>query len=135
MKKPKNIPTLKKELLILISRYVKLKYADETGRTKCFTCGTPIKINTSFCQAGHCFSKSGYPALQFNLDNIRCQCDSCNITLNGNEAEFKKRLMLDIGQEKYAWLESHKNDTVKLDREKMSEQIATYKLLIDDMSN
>jgi len=123
----KTIPSLKKELLTLISRYVKLYYSKGETKVKCFTCDSVIGVKTSFCQCGHCFSKSAYPAIQFNLDNQRIQCDRCNITLNGNEAVFKERLKEDIGEERFNWLESHKHDTIKLDRSEMESCIDDFK--------
>lgn len=116
MKKQKSIPALKKDLLALISRYVKLFYSKGNRYVNCFTCDKAVQVNTNFCQCGHCFSKSGYPALQFRLDNQRIQCEVCNVALNGKEDEFKKRLKADIGEARFEWLELHKNDTVKLDR-------------------
>jgi len=41
--------------------------------------------------------------------------------------------MLDIGQEKFAWLEAHKNDTVKLDRWELEKGIEYFKTMIKEL--
>lgn len=125
--KKKSIPSLKEELLILQSQWVKLYYSSGSGFANCFTCDTSMNIKSDFCQTGHCFSKSGYPALQFVIFQQMPQCKHCNDGLNGNEEVFKQRLKIFIGEEKFSYLEAHKNDTVKLDRSILESLINDFK--------
>jgi len=131
--KNKSIPELKKELLVLQSRWVKLFYSNGSGFTNCFTCGVPMNIDSEFCQTGHCFSKSGYPALQFNLDNLRVQCKNCNENLNGNEKVFKERLKDELGEIRFKKMERIKNDTIKLSRSELAYSIDKTKQKINQL--
>ena len=80
----------KKELWRTFSLYVKIR-----DKYKCFTCGRKVKgINA---QGGH-FIPAGACGLElyFHEDNVNCQCSYCNLTLQGNQYEYGKRL----GEEK-----------------------------------
>jgi ribosomal protein L37E len=74
---------------IIMSRYIRLKYADKDGLVKCYTCD--VKKHWSLMQAGH-YVKRANLYLRWDERNLRPQESYCNEYLHGNMAEFTKRL-------------------------------------------
>lgn len=128
--KPKSISKLKAKLWEVFALYIKLKYSDGNGWCRCYTSGVPLKIGTSNCQAGHYYSKKGYPALYFNENNVRPQSYHDNINLSGNTQVFRENLIKEIGEEGVAELDKHRNDTIKWSRTDLEEKIEYYSELI-----
>ncbi|SDE24734.1 Bacteriophage Lambda NinG protein [Riemerella columbipharyngis] len=48
----------------------------------CISCGKYKPKHQ--CNAGHYFSRSTYPSVRFDLDNIHGQCIQCNLHQHGN---------------------------------------------------
>jgi len=96
MKKAITLPKLKQKALELYSQVVKLR-AYRDGKMFCYTCDSPLTLNTSNCQLGHYLSRGAYPGLTFHVDNSRLQCYRCNCHLHGNLIEFRERLINEIG--------------------------------------
>ena len=125
MKKPVSLPKLKKKALDLFSELVKLKAASE-GKLYCYTCDSPLKLNTSNCQLGHFLSRGAYPGLTFHPDNSRLQCYRCNCHLHGATIEFRTRLICEIGKDEVERLEAQRFDSVKWSRSDFEEMIDKY---------
>lgn len=126
--KPKSISKLKAKLWDQFALFIKIKHS-ANGYCRCYTCGKPLKIGTSDCQAGHYYSQGGFPALRFNEDNVRPQCYRCNVHLNGNTQIFGENLRKEIGESRFAFLNAHRHDTVKLSSSELIEKIEHYKEL------
>ncbi len=130
MKKPVSIPKLKTKALNLYSELVKLR-AFKEDKLFCYTCGSPLQLNTSNAQLGHYLSRGAYPGLTFHPDNSRCQCYRCNCHLHGNTIEFRERLINEIGIERVEALESSRHVQVKWGRTDFHDLIDKYKAEID----
>lgn len=61
----------------------------------CISCGKFTSL-----QAGHFYSAGSFSLLRFNEDNVNGQCLRCNYFLSGNLIEYRKNLLLKIGQER-----------------------------------
>ncbi len=68
----------------------------------CISCGrkTGAKMN-----AGHYLSVGDYPHLRFCELNVHLQCEHCNRYKGGNTENYRKALILKIGESAVAWLE------------------------------
>jgi len=74
---------------------LKSEYVRRTARGICFTCDA--KNDWKLCQAGH----FRHGVLDFDDDNIKCQCVRCNKWLSGNLAEYATRLLWTLGKKKF----------------------------------
>jgi len=119
-----TLSKIKKKYWEKLSRKVKEIHSNGEGNCICFTCGSPLKIGTSNCQAGHCYPQGAYPALRWNLDNIRPQCFNCNVIHHGRIHEFKEKLIEEIGEERVNWLHEHRHDQLKLSVKDYEQMIA-----------
>lgn len=79
------------------NRYIRLR----DGKL-CISCG----ITTGQFHAGHYRPKSHYPEFRYDEDNIHAQCAQCNEKKSGNLIEYRKGLVLKIGQDRVDRLES-----------------------------
>ena len=115
MRKPVSVPKLKAKALNLFSQAVKLR-AFRDGKMFCYTCNSPLILNTTNCQLGHYLSRGAYPGLTFHPDNSRLQCYRCNVHLHGNIIEFRERLIKEIGLTEVEILEFSRHIQVKWSR-------------------
>lgn len=83
--KAKTISQLKKKAWALFSQYIRLKYADKTGKCKCVTCGKVDDYKKM--HAGHAIAGRGGVVL-FNEKIVRPQCVGCNIYAGGRYDRF-----------------------------------------------
>lgn len=110
------IGKLKKMLWEACKVVVRAKYGHPDGTFTCYTCDKTL-LKPQDAQTGHFIASSvGGISLRYNLDNLRIQCYTCNIHLGGNGAEFYRRLVLEVGQEKVDSLFEIKKQIVKADR-------------------
>ncbi len=129
MKKAKSIKNLKNELWQLC-RAIALKiYAH-----KCYTCGVNLTVGTPNMQLGHLIPSSTCGAfLRHDLRNLRWQCYRCNINGGGEGAEYHRRMLQEIGQEKTEQLFKDKQIIVKADHLFYMNKIKEYKTLLEKM--
>jgi|TARA_R100000479_G_scaffold85656_1_gene41744 hypothetical protein len=122
--KNKSIPKLKKELDKWFSLYIRLRHADENGRTECWTCG---KIDHyKKLQAGHFQSRRHLPT-RWNEINVQVQCVRCNMFNQGEQYAFGKLLDIRIGEGISDELVLMSKSTVKYMRHEYVEKIDYYK--------
>lgn len=88
----------------------------------CISCG----VTHAVWHAGHYKTTKAFPELRFNEDNVHKQCEKCNIELGGNIIQYRKNLILRIGQERVEALESYQ-PPIKLTVIELKELIALYK--------
>lgn len=95
-----------REAQAAVNEYVRLRDA----HLPCISCDSTPNDNDlmtgSRWDAGHYRSVGACPELRFEPLNIHRQCVKCNRNLSGNAVEYRIRLVLRIGAEKVAWLES-----------------------------
>jgi hypothetical protein len=90
----------------IISKYVRLLGCLKTTGTlthgHCYTCGRK-NIPFSELEAGHCIAKYGNAVVEFEEDNLRPQCNTCNDVRRGGgmKATFKANLIKEIGQQRW----------------------------------
>jgi hypothetical protein len=73
----------------IFSQFIRLKYADDKGRVKCFTCNT--ERHWTLMQNGH-YIKRGHLGLRWDERNCRPQDSECNEIKGGNIPIFTERL-------------------------------------------
>lgn len=113
----------------IFSQYIRLKYADEYGIVKCYTCDT--KKHWSMMQNGH-FIKRGHLRLRHDERHCRPQDAHCNEHLGGNLVVFRQRL-----NEEYNGLPDILEEEMRLvhkpSREELKQIIAQYTPLVKQM--
>lgn len=97
-KKLKSLKYLKKKAWGLVREYVLKR-----DKNICFTCGKAGNQAGHFVHVNH---------LDYNLENIHCQCIYCNMYLHGNLGEYALRL----GEQKATELLAQKHNTVRFTR-------------------
>jgi len=120
MKKSTN---LKDKLDKVFSLYIRLRDSDENGFCTCYTCGKVAHYKEM--QNGHFWSRT-HLSTRFNEDNCKIQCVGCNIFKKGNYIEYTKRLLKELGEEKFNELEQLKNSTVKISKAEYEQMIEHY---------
>ena len=120
MKKSTN---LKDKLDKVFSLYIRLRDADENGFCTCYTCGKVAHYKEM--QNGHFWSRT-HLSTRFNENNCKVQCVGCNIFKKGNYIEYTKRLLKELGEEKFNELEQLKNSTVKISKSEYEQMIEHY---------
>ena len=120
MKKSTN---LKEKLDKVFSLYIRLRDSDENGFCTCYTCGKVAHYKEM--QNGHFWSRT-HLSTRFNEDNCKVQCVGCNIFKKGNYIVYTKRLLKELGEEKFDELERLKNSTVKISKAEYEQMIEHY---------
>lgn len=120
MKKSTN---LKDKLDKVFSLYIRLRDSDENGFCTCYTCGKVAHYKEM--QNGHFWSRT-HLSTRFNEYNCKVQCVGCNIFKKGNYIEYTKRLLKELGEEKFNELEQLKNSTVKISKAEYEQMIEHY---------
>lgn len=126
----KKVKILKKDLWKLVALYTKLNYSTDGVHVPCYTCGINLRIGHSSCHAGHYLVKSAFPAHYFNEDNIRTQCENCNMFLKGNIKVFHRKLIAEIGVNRVQEMYAKRHNLEKKHRGWYVDQINEYKAKI-----
>lgn len=105
--KPKGcgIKTLTKKLDDIFSIFIRMAFSDSDGVAECYTCRTRHKWQN--LENGHFIGRQ-YTMLRWNRKNVRPQCHVCNGFNEGNKAEYRRRLVEDVGEQEVLWLEANK---------------------------
>ena len=88
-KEGKQMTYLKTEIDRKFSIYIRCLYRKPNGLITCYTCDKEMTLQEAQC--GHYNSRKD-ACTRWLIDNVRCQCDYCNVTLGGNLEVFKERL-------------------------------------------
>lgn len=91
----------------LVNRYVVLRDRFDG----CISCYMPSHYDGAW-HASHFKSVGSNSAMRFNLWNIHKGCAQCNLFKSGNIAEYEKRLVLKIGQERVDWIKCQNRSRV-----------------------
>ena len=89
-----------RETQAVFNRYIRLR--DEAAGLPCISCGRHHKGQY---HAGHYRTTAACPELRFDEFNCHRQCMPCNTHLSGNILEYRRALILKVGQEEVDWIE------------------------------
>lgn len=118
-----SISKLQRALWQHCKRIIRERY----GNT-CYSCGTTNLCGSNW-HTGHLWAKASLGAfLKYDLRILRPQCYRCNINLGGAGADFYKKLIKEIGQEKIAELEADRSRSVKA-YDHYQKLLSDYKLI------
>lgn len=111
----------------LVSKYVRLAYADDAGYVQCFTCSN--KRYWKQMQNGH-FHSRRHMALRFDTRNCFPQCNECNVDKCGNLEEFRKQLTIRFGPEFVEWLDLEKNKFKQWTIDELNQEIVKLRKIL-----
>lgn len=124
--KKKKLPTpkkLKEKADKLMSEYIRRKYANKDGFTRCYTCDSPHPWKE--IQNGHFVSRT-HLSTRWDEDNCRPQCMACNVWRRGNYDVYSLRLIEEKGVGILEELNRRKNEIKQMKR-------VDYNELIEDL--
>lgn len=98
----KSIAYLEDKLQELVNAKVRVRDS-ANGFFICISC-QKLKPKKQM-NAGHYYPKEFYKSVRFNLDNINGQCIYCNKYLSANLIEYRKNLLLKIGEKRMQQLD------------------------------
>jgi len=115
---------------VAFQTYSKLKF----GQNECISCGTKT---ADAWHGGHLFKCELFSGLIFVEDNCWLQCRKCNIDLDGNHENYKTRLEIKIGTDRFNNLLSIKDQSRfwKPSRFELIEIANKYKLKIKEINS
>ena len=96
----------------------------------CISCDKPI---TGRVNASHFWNANNHYNVRFNEDNVHSSCITCNQFLSGNLLEYRTRLILKIGEQRFNILETESKETRKFTIDELKEIIAIYKKKIKEI--
>jgi hypothetical protein len=112
------------------SDYIRQRYA-VNGLVECFTCG---KIGEwKYMDCGH-YIKRQFQGLRYNEMNCQVQCKHCNYFLQGNDVQFRSRLIDYYGLPKVLALEASKKHVTKMSQWKLDLIAETYKQKLKELA-
>ncbi len=108
-----TISKLKTKLDKLFSEYVRRRYADHAGQSKCVTCGKVDHWKN--LQAGHFMSRRHH-SLRWDEVNVQVQCVACNCFRAGEQYKFSVYLDNQHGPGTAEELQIKSHEITKLSR-------------------
>jgi len=96
----------------------------------CISCG---RSHDGQYHAGHYISSGRGSALRFDERNIFKQCAPCNSHLSGNLVEYRKSLLVRLGQDVVEWLEQN-HDIKKWTIEELKAIESEYKRKLKELN-
>lgn len=111
------------DLDAVVSRYIRLKYANEAGLVSCYTCGT-VKHFTKM-QCAHYIGRAAM-ATRFLESNLRCCCPYCNENLNGNLEVYRENLNKELDG-LADWLQEQAREITKPTKYDLRELLISYR--------
>ena len=113
-KSTKTISSMKRKVWDVFSRYIRTRDClRTTGCTSwglCFTCDK--RFHFKLLQAGH-FVAGRHNANLFSERGVQAQCYNCNVNLNGNTLEYRRRIIKLYGEGEDEVLEDEAHQTIK----------------------
>lgn len=88
----------KKKAWEAFSKYIRQRHSTVFQEAECYTCGK--WVSTKAIQTGHAIGGRNN-AILFNEDLVRPQCVGCNVFGRGKYAIFTRKLIDELGLEKY----------------------------------
>ena len=129
--KRKSLASLKKSAWDLLSKIIRLSYADEGGTVECYTCGRLMFWKES--QAGHAIpGRTG--AVLLDAEILRVQCVSCNVFHRGMYHVFTTKLIKENGMPWWECKLVESKKVMKWDRVKLEDKIESFKQRLKDLN-
>lgn len=131
-KKEKTISQLKKELDTIFSLFIRKFYSKDGLSVECYCCGVvkPIKE----MQNAHFWSR-GNLSTRWEEINCRPNCVGCNVFKHGNYIVYTRKMLDELGEEKFNELEQLKNTMFKSNVNWFKSQIEDYKQKVNELSD
>jgi len=85
---------LDKQLDDIHSQYIRLLFADENGKVKCYTCTSTFHYKVIQC--GHYIDRAN-TQFRWDEDFTRPQCEDCNCFKSGSLKKFRSNLIAEHG--------------------------------------
>lgn len=127
-KSKQKISTIQRNLWELCRKITHEKYPNV-----CYTFGQTGLSGLNF-HTGHMWAKASLGAfLKYDLRILRPQCYRCNINHGGRGADFYKRMLKEIGEEKMNKLEKDRQITVKSAYDHYLQLIPEYQCVLDQL--
>lgn len=124
-----SIQNLISDLDVVMSQYIRNKYADNKGIVGCFTCSKKLPI--AEMTNGHYISRSHY-GLRFLPENLRPQCYHCNGKHETDTEPFRQALERENkGITEY--LERLAREVYKPTRDELKELLIEYRYKLNDI--
>ena len=132
--KRKSKSKLKKEVLDILSQYIRLRDALKTtgdvNYCKCITCSV-FKTRQEM-QAGH-FIDRRHSSTLFDETNVHAQCARCNVYLDGNILEYRRQIIKLYGEGYDIILEEKAMETKKFTISELEELKETFRNKIKEL--
>ena len=127
--KNKSIQKLIQDARKPFQQYIRMRDANN----KCISCPS---VDSDIWDAGHFKKAELYTGMIFDERNCHKQCRKCNVFLDGNEGEYRKRLIEIFGPD---WVDKLDDDanarrTYKYSREELIEIKVKYQNLLKNES-
>lgn len=109
------IKKVSKQPISLIQKkiWAECRRIKDKPKVDCYTCGAK-NLKGSNRQLGHMWAKASLPAmLKYELDILEWQCSRCNIWGGGMGADFYKKKLEELGEDRMRELEKLRNSSVK----------------------
>lgn len=126
----KSISKLKKELDKWFSLYIRLRYANELGFTKCFTSGRSYHYKS--IHAGHFMSRRCLSTRWCEL-NVQAQSAADNLFGQGKQYQFGLNLDAKYGEGTAEDLQIKSKQIQKFSRIDYEEKISYYKSAVENL--
>ena len=88
-----SITELTVDLDRVVSRYIRLRAMGLDGKIECYTCG--VRKEMAKMQAGHFISRKHLSLRWDTTNNIKPQCNDCNVCKSGNLKVYAENLELE----------------------------------------
>ena len=115
----------------MFSKYIRLKYADRNGFVDCYTCNNERK-HWKKMQAGHGIG-GRTNAILFMEEIVKPQGIGCNVFGAGKYAIFTRKLIDELGLEKYDEIVRMSNTPIKYTQEDYQRIYDEYKIKVDEL--
>lgn len=112
-KKKKDGIDYKAKLDRVFSKFIRTRDSKDAGYFQCISCGEYKSLRQADC--GHFYSRR-FLSLRWDEKNCHTQCSHCNTFMEGNRQGFERGLIRKHGKEVLEYLESKKNNKVKMDK-------------------
>ena len=128
VKRKKDLMTLQDWIKIAQTHFNKYIRLRDKGQP-CISCQNP---NPKKINAGHFRSVGSCPELRFNELNVHLQCEYCNTYQHGNLLEYRKNLILKLGEETVEELERY-HEPQRYSIEDVKKIIEIYKKKVKEL--
>jgi len=127
-----TVSRAKKKAWDWLSKYIRMKFADEQGYVSCVTCGLTRKWKDM--QAGHFVARAQGNATYLLEENVHPQCYRCNMNLGGNGPEYTPYMVSMYGQEGVDELRRLSKTTRKFNVAELLEMADYFKYLAKEQA-